>query len=223
MMRFFGVTGFCAACLCVSGQSIVFAPVQVSDISDRPIAHVVLSAKGDSSTAPPTDKAGKTHLSLPSSIAPGSPISLVLVDAPNASLKFLSPWEGHATIPLRDEIDVVLGVPGDPSMLNNAQVRQSVRGAIATNAAAAAGPKGPQGKLGPSAIQDALDKVSAEIGLKPDHVVGTLNRYAAVDASSLRHRRRAMATTEQGSRQQDSELSRSDSQMNQMQSRQHKH
>jgi hypothetical protein len=166
-------------CFCARAQDVVYTPLQVSDTLDRPIAHVVLTAKGNSSTSPPTDKAGKTHLALPSSFVPGSSMSLVLVDSPIQNLRLLSPWEGHAIIPLRDEVDVVLGVPGDPSMLNSPQVRMAMRGAISARA---------NGPGGPAA---ALDKVAAEVGLKPINVAGALDKFARSDARFASQRRRS--------------------------------
>ncbi|MBV9611044.1 MAG: hypothetical protein JO091_01165 [Acidobacteriaceae bacterium] len=167
-----------------AAQGIVLTPVQVSDAQDRPIPRVVLSAKGDSSTSPPTDKAGKTHLALPSSITPGSEVSLVLVDSPLPNLKFLSPWQGRATVPLRDAVEVVLGVPGDPQMLNNLMVRQSLRGAIMAKAAGG-------GANGPG---DALDKVATEVGLKPSEVGSALDRFAQYDLRAVHHHQYATNT-----------------------------
>jgi hypothetical protein len=166
-------------CFRARAQDVVYTPVQVSDTLDRPIAHVVLTAKGNSSTSPPTDKAGKTRLVLPSSFVPGTSMSLVLVDSPVQNLRFLSPWEGHATIPLHDEVDVVLGVPGDLSMLNSPQVRMAMRGAIA---AGANGPGGPAA---------ALDKVAADVGLKRTDVSGALDKFAKNDARFANQRRRS--------------------------------
>ncbi|MBV8832674.1 MAG: hypothetical protein JO108_26025 [Acidobacteriaceae bacterium] len=162
------------------GQNLVILPVQVSDAADRPVPHVILSAKGDSTTSAPTDKSGKTHIALPATFSPGSQVALVLVESPSPQYRFLSPWEGRAVVPAHDAVEIVLGVPGDPGALNNPQVRQSLRNAI--NAKAAASP-------GPNAEDKAANNIAAEIGLNPTQVMKKLQETAQADskASSSHH------------------------------------
>jgi hypothetical protein len=132
--------------------------LQVSDYHDRPIAGVVLSAKGTGSTSKPTDVAGKTQLVLQQRTQPGGDVFLILVRAPSKNLMFFSPWHGHATVPSSGGfIDVVLGVPGTAAALSNTRVVQSV--AVAINEMNAS--KGPPDDV----RQRNLQEVSKELGL----------------------------------------------------------
>ena len=68
-------------------------------------------------------------------------------------------------------------------MLNNARVRQAMRGAIAAQA------------NGPSGPQDALNKVAMEVGLKPGDVGMTLDKFAKKDAKMANQANQKKAST----------------------------
>jgi hypothetical protein len=59
----------------------------VSDYHSAPIKGAIISTKGNGSTSPPSDIAGKTRVVLPSRTQPGDPVDLSLVTAPDKNMR----------------------------------------------------------------------------------------------------------------------------------------
>lgn len=107
-------------CVPVVSQTVA---IYVSDYHSSPIQGTILSTKGNGSTSPPTDIAGKTKIVMPSEVQPGDELSLTLVHAPVKTMQIMSPWQGRATVPKSTGfIEVVLGVPGDKVALQDPRV-----------------------------------------------------------------------------------------------------
>ena len=102
--------------------------VHVANPQERPIRGVVLSTKGDGSTGPATDDAGKTRIRLAPDTKPGSWVSLQIVVTPeNQDLVFVSPWNGRAPVPpfvneSENFIPVVLIARGSKQLLQNPKI-----------------------------------------------------------------------------------------------------
>jgi tetratricopeptide (TPR) repeat protein len=102
--------------------------VQVSDPLGKPLAGVVLSATGDSSTSAPTEVikqvtevSGKARIKLADSTRPGDEVELVMVKA-QQDLVFISPWNQRVTVPCfenntRCVVRVVLAERGSRMLL----------------------------------------------------------------------------------------------------------
>jgi hypothetical protein len=142
--------------------------LQVSDLQDRPVVGVVVSAKDSAtSTSAPTDKAGKTQIVFAKDLQPGQDVVLVLVKAPSKKLRFFSPWEGSATVPTSDRaIAIVLGVLGDQAALVNPNVVGTLANAVARRVQLSA----TNGHTSPASTMDALSSVARECQLNPVQV-----------------------------------------------------
>jgi len=100
--------------------------VHVQDKHDRPLAGVVLATKGDGSTGPATDVAGKTRIRLAPATRVGSRLALQIVKAPKDYV-FISPWDAAANVPpfeneAENYVPVVLVERGDLTMLQISKV-----------------------------------------------------------------------------------------------------
>lgn len=184
--------------------------LQVSDLHDRPLANVIVSAKANSATSAPTDIAGKTRIELSEDIQPGQTVGLILVKAPFKDLRFFSPWEGFAIVPMANQaITIVLGVLGDKAALMNPNVVSTMAEKIASETRTigelykdAAGRTGSR----PSASKIALKAVSGQYDLDPvevDQAIRALSKgtgsFTGVPSNQMKSAKRyVLAASEYG-------------------------
>jgi tetratricopeptide (TPR) repeat protein len=120
--------------------------VQVSNPQGQPIAGVVLSAAGPSSTSAPTEVnsqvtevSGKARIKLAAGTRPADEVELVIVRA-EQDLVFISPWNQRVTVPCFDNstrcvAKVVLAERGSRMLLEYAPAQSAMAAGInASNA-----------------------------------------------------------------------------------------
>jgi len=150
-------------CYCITAESQTVM-IQVLDVHDHPVTGAILSAEGNGSTSAPTDKAGKTRISL-SLPQPGDELALILV-APKSPMRILSPWKGRGTVPKSSGfVEVVLGRAGDVAALQNTKVVWSMAAAVVETKKESC-----VACATPITADSALKHVAAEVDLDPSQV-----------------------------------------------------
>lgn len=147
--------------------------LHVANTADQPLAGVVLSTKGDGSTGPPTDRAGKTRLRLAPKTQPGHWVSLQLVTGPRGKvgLVFISPWNARVMVPsFKNESEnfapIVLTKRGDRALLENPKALEAMAAGILEKLA----PKSVSEKLTDEQRRMVLTEQAEAYGLEPDKV-----------------------------------------------------
>jgi tetratricopeptide (TPR) repeat protein len=144
--------------------------VHVQGPHGKPLAEVVLATKGDGSTGPATDLAGKTRIRLAPATGVGSRVTLQIVRAPKDYV-FISPWDAAANVPpfeneAENYVPVVLAERGDRMMLENG----SALVALAAQINRANAPRAVGEKTTEQQRKEALAEVARSFGLAPEEV-----------------------------------------------------
>ncbi len=144
--------------------------VHVQSAQGNPLPGVVLATKGDGSTGPATDVAGKTRIRLAPVTPVGSRVTLQIVRAPKDYV-FISPWDAAANVPAFENeaenyVPVVLAERGDRMMLENG----SALVALAAQINQANAPRAVGEQASEQQRKEALAEVARSFGLAPEEV-----------------------------------------------------
>lgn len=173
----FAVTVAVICCSKTYGEEGVLV-VHVADPLGQPIAGVVLSATGDSSSSAFTDVTGKTRIQLAPQTRPGSEITLQVVRAPQ-DLVFISPWNQRVIVrsfenESQNVTEVVLAQRGSRMLLEYPPAQFAFAAKVnAANAAAASREMSDEVRR-----RASLAEVAKAFGYSPEQVDNAIRNLA---------------------------------------------
>jgi tetratricopeptide (TPR) repeat protein len=161
-----------------SKAAVSYMMVNVTDTQDKPITGVMLITRGGRSEAKATDTEGRTRIQLGSRVRAGSIIGLQITE--REDLIFISPWDGHVTIPKFESeeesvVRVVLSVRGVRDLLEDPRAALGMASEL-NRLRSSLGGEGE--RLSENMRRELLAEVAKGYGLTPAEVEQAIRNWA---------------------------------------------